>query len=129
MKIFELCSLRAAYNWCSEITLIDGTNISFQFEIGKYLEPEMIMFSIYIHEGSSCSIFNFSYDTSDILGISIIENDSVFHCSEVENEEEFEARLFQLQTRIDTYDLSTKIYDTMRQLHRVYFKEKYETVQ
>lgn len=129
MKIFELCSLRALYNWCSDKNLIEGTNINFQYEIEKYQGEGVLVFCIYIFNGSDCNIFNFTYDESEIIGISIFEQENLIHCSEVENEEEFEARLFQIQTRIDTYDLSTKIYDTMRQLHRLYFKEKYETIQ
>lgn len=129
LKIFELCSLRATYNWFSNKNSVQDTNISFQFETKKYQGQGLLIFSIYIYDGNSCSIFNFSYDESDILGISIIEKENVIHCSEVLNEEEFEARLFQIQTIIDTYDLDTDMYQTMRDLYRIYFREKYETVQ
>lgn len=129
-NIFDLCSLRAKHNWKGNLWSIEGTDISFQYEIEKYQDQTMLIFCIYIMKGNSTTIFNFSYDLNDdSLGVSIYENDDVLsHSSEIRNLDEFEARLFQIGTTIDTYDLSTDMYQTMRELHRIYFNEKYETV-
>lgn len=130
MKIFEICSLRAYCNWSGNKSAIDGTDISFLYDIEKYQEQGMIIFSIIVIKGNNTTIFNFSYDLlDDSLGVSIYDEDDVLHSSEIKNIDEFEARLFQIQTMTDTYDLSTNMYQTMRDLHRIYFREKYETVQ
>jgi len=119
------------FNWNADKCKIDGTDISFMYEVEKYQGQGMIIFCIYVMKGDSTTVFNFSYSSDDdSLGISIYENyDDTVHSSEVKNLDEFEARLFQIGTLVDTYDLSSKMYDTMRDLHRLYFREKYETIQ
>lgn len=61
------------------------------------------------------------YDTLALSVVSI-EGNKVIHNSVIEDEEEMEARLFQLETLTDIYDLDVVMMQKMKNIRALYLK-------
>ncbi|QXO12159.1 hypothetical protein pEaSNUABM44_00485 [Erwinia phage pEa_SNUABM_44] len=136
MNVFETCFLYASNgNQNKTIRSVDDDKALFMYKViteyDSSIEQNVCILMITIFEASETLIFAFGISEQyPDIGISImkVQGNKTLHCSDVSTVEDLEARLFQLETVVDVYDLDNSLLDKMNIIREVFLNKKDETV-
>ncbi|QOI71944.1 hypothetical protein pEaSNUABM47_00482 [Erwinia phage pEa_SNUABM_47] len=136
MNVFETCFLYASNgNQNKTIRSVNDEKILFMYKViteyDSSIEQNVCILMITVFEESETLIFAFGISEQyPDIGISImkVQGNKTLHCSDVSTVEDLEARLFQLETVVDVYDLDTSLLDKMNIIREVFLNKKDETV-
>ena len=131
--IFNYCLNKANF---TERDKVESEGFDFEYCVDIVYEEEilqsMVIFTVNVHYPESTMFYCFGLpEVFDLLQISICEykngQTTEIHTSMIESEDELEARLFQIYTQVDIYDLDVSLLKKMLSLREVYLNKKNET--